>query len=266
MENNEENQQTSAEQQPLEQQAEVFEGREEAMAASAAEIRAYAREAMRGQWGYGVVVCLLALVCYFAPVFPSLYIDENSTLSTIWNIAETIYSWCLWFGFITCFLDVARKRPCDPPRLFSSFRSIKFIFKLTLLEVFTSIFIVLWSLLLIIPGIMKAYSYSMSELILIDHPEYTPLKAITESKKMMYGHRVELFILGLSFIGWFLLCIVTFGFAALWIAPYFNTAKAKFYLNVKEEYEKKLAAEPIQEAETVPAEPVEEEKGFEVEE
>ena len=113
---------------------------------------------------------------------------------------------------------------------------------------------------------MKAYSYSMSELILIDHPEYSPLKAITESKKMMYGHRVELFILGLSFIGWFLLCIVTFGFAALWIAPYFNTAKAKFYLNVKEEYEKKLAAEPIQEAETVPAEPVEEEKGFEVEE
>ena len=82
----------------------------------------------------------------------------------------------------------------------------------------------------------------------------------------MYGHRMRLFILGLSFIGWFFLCIITLGIASLWVVPYYGTARAKFYLDVKAAYEQKLAATPIQEAETVPAEPVEEEKEFEVEE
>jgi uncharacterized membrane protein len=107
----------------------------------------------------------------------------------------------------------------------------------------------------------------MTEFILLDHPEYGPLQAITESKKMMYGHRMRLFILSFSFVGWIFLCFITLGIASLWVVPYYGTARAKFYIDLKAEYEKKLAATPIQEAETVPAEPVEEEeKGFEVEE
>lgn len=245
---------------------EVFEGREEAMAASAAEIRAYAREAMRGKWGYGVLLCLLALLLYLAPALPGLYIEENTALSYIWSIINIIYSWGLWLGFLACFLDIVRKLPKNYARLFTGFRSIKYLLKIALTYFLQSLFIVLWSLLLIVPGIVKMFSYAMTDFILIDHPEYGPLQAITESRKMMDGNRMRLLILSISFIGWDLLCLVTLGLAAFWVFPYFQAARAKFYLDVKAEYEKKLTATALQEAETIPAEPVEEEKGFEVEE
>lgn len=249
-----------------ETQTEVFEGREEEMAASAAEIRAYAREAMHGKWGYGVLICLLGLLLYIAPSVPGLFIEDNTTLSYIWSILSAIYSWGLWLGFLACFVDIARKLPNDYTRLFTGFRSIKYLLKIALTCFLQGLFIVLWSLLLIVPGIIKIFSYAMTDFILIDHPEYGPLQAITESRKMMDGNRMRLFILGLSFIGWDLLCLVTFGIAALWVFPYLQAARAKFYLDVKAAYEQKLAATTLQEAETVPAEPVEEEKEFEVEE
>ena len=247
-----------------ENQAEVFEGREEAMAASAAEIRAYAREALRGKWGYGIIVWLLAMLINTLVSLPEYLVDDGNTFGDIWSFISSAVSWCMWFGVMACFLDIARKAHLSYKRLFTCFRNLKFFFKFVITEVLQFIFLICWYLLLIVPGIIKYYSYAMTEFILLDHPEYGPLQAITESKKMMYGHRMRLFILGLSFIGWFFLCIITLGIASLWVVPYYGTARAKFYIDLKAEYEKKLAATPIQE--TVPAEPVEEEKGFEVEE
>ena len=247
-----------------EKQAEVFEGREEAMAASAAEIRAYAREALNGKWGYGIIVWLLAMLINTLVSLPEYLVDDENTFGDIWSFISSAVSWCMWFGVMACFLDIARKAHLSYKRLFTGFRSLKFFFKFVITEVLQFIFLICWYLLLIVPGIIKYYSYAMTEFILLDHPEYGPLQAITESKKMMYGHRMRLFILGLSFIGWFFLCIITLGIASLWVVPYYGTARAKFYIDLKAEYEKKLAATPIQE--TVPAEPVEEEKGFEVKE
>lgn len=247
-----------------EKQAEVFEGREEAMAASAAEIRAYAREALNGKWGYGIIVWLLAMLINTLVSLPEYLVDDGNTFGDIWSFISSAVSWCMWFGVMACFLDIARKAHLSYKRLFTGFRSLKFFFKFVITEVLQFIFLICWYLLLIVPGIIKYYSYAMTEFILLDHPEYGPLQAITESKKMMYGHRMRLFILGLSFIGWFFLCIITLGIASLWVVPYYGTARAKFYIDLKAEYEKKLAATPIQE--TVPAEPVEEEKGFEVKE
>ena len=249
-----------------ENQAEVFEGREEAMAASAAEIRAYAREALNGKWGYGIIVWLLAMLINTLVSLPEYLVDDGNTFGDIWSFISSAVSWCMWFGVMACFLDIARKAHLSYKRLFTGFRNLKFFFKFVITEVLQFIFLICWYLLLIVPGIIKYYSYAMTEFILLDHPEYGPLQAITESKKMMYGHRMRLFILGLSFIGWFFLCIITLGIASLWVVPYYGTARAKFYIDLKAEYEKKLAATPIQEAETVPAEPVEEEKEFEVEE
>ena len=247
-----------------ETQTEVFEGREEEMAASAAEIRAYAREALNGKWGYGIIVWLLAMLINTLVSLPEYLVDDGNTFGDIWSFISSAVSWCMWFGVMACFLDIARKAHLSYKRLFTGFRSLKFFFKFVITEVLQFIFLICWYLLLIIPGIIKYYSYAMTEFILMDHPEYGPLQAITESRKMMYGHRMQLFILGLSFIGWFLLCIITLGIASLWVVPYYSTARAKFYIDLKAEYEKKLAATPIQE--TVPADPVEEEKGFEVEE
>lgn len=96
-----------------------------------------------------------------------------------------------------------------------------------------NIFIILWSLLLIIPGIIKSFSYAMSLYIISDHPNMSATDAITLSSKMMDGHKMELFMLYLSYIGWYLLGVITFGLAILYIAPFVKAAELEFYLELK---------------------------------
>lgn len=98
-------------------------------------------------------------------------------------------------------------------------------------------FIALWTLLLIIPGIIKAFSYAMTPYILEEHPELSANDAIDHSRAMMKGHKFDLFWLYLSFIGWFILAFFTFGIGGLWLSPYMSTSRAGFYEDVKAEYE-----------------------------
>ena len=90
----------------------------------------------------------------------------------------------------------------------------------------------LWSLLFVIPGIVASFSYAMTDYILAEHPELTASEAINRSKEMMRGNRFRLFCLELSFIGWSILCLFTFGIGNLWLTPYKNAAKAAFYREV----------------------------------
>jgi uncharacterized membrane protein len=99
-------------------------------------------------------------------------------------------------------------------------------------------FISLWSLLLIIPGFIKFYAYALTPYILIDNPELSANQAIDLSQKMMKGHKFDMFILHLSFIGWIFLSIFTFGIGLLWLLPYMMTAQAAFYQDVKKEFNK----------------------------
>ena len=99
-------------------------------------------------------------------------------------------------------------------------------------------FVSLWSLLLIIPGFIKYYAYALTPYILIDNPELSANQAINLSQKMMKGHKFDMFILHLSFIGWIFLSIFTFGIGLLWLLPYMMTAQAAFYQDVKKEYNK----------------------------
>ena len=92
-----------------------------------------------------------------------------------------------------------------------------------------SLFITLWSLVFIIPGIVKIYAYSMAFYIKLDHPEYTATQAITESRRLMKGHKMRLFILDLSFIGWHILGALCFAIGFLWVNPYVKAARAEFY-------------------------------------
>ena len=92
-----------------------------------------------------------------------------------------------------------------------------------------TIFVALWSLLFVIPGIIMAYAYSMAAYVKVDHPEYSPIQAIRASAELMRGHKWQLFVLDLSFIGWYLLSFVTFGLASLWVAPYVAASRAEFY-------------------------------------
>ena len=102
-----------------------------------------------------------------------------------------------------------------------------------------TVYVLLWSLLLIIPGIIASYSYKMTEFILAEHPELSGGEAITRSKEMMRGNRWRLFCMEFSFIGWELLCILTLGIGNLWLTPYKEAAKAAFYREVSgTEYKK----------------------------
>lgn len=98
------------------------------------------------------------------------------------------------------------------------------------------IFIVLWGLLFFIPGIIKTYSYAMSTYIVDDlkrqGKNLSATEAITKSRRLMDGHKWDLFVLDLSFLGWIILASLTFGIGYLWLHPYMQTTRAEFYRNL----------------------------------
>lgn len=113
--------------------------------------------------------------------------------------------------------------------LFDGFKDFTRTLVLYLLN---TIFVFLWTLLLIVPGIIKSYSYSMSYYILIDNPDLSSDEARKKSMEMMKGHKWKLFCLDFSFIGWGILCVLTFGILSFWIQPYQECARVKFYNNL----------------------------------
>ena len=102
-----------------------------------------------------------------------------------------------------------------------------------------TVFTFLWTLLLIIPGIVKGLAYTLTPFILKEKPELSPNEAIELSMKMMDGHKWDFFLLCLSFIGWYLLSIFTLCIGLLWVMPYQYTTIVAFYEDVKAEYESK---------------------------
>ncbi len=116
----------------------------------------------------------------------------------------------------------------------------------------TNVFIFLWSLLLIIPGIIKSYSYRMVPYILADNPNIGARKAIALSNEMTMGHKFDMFVLDLSFIGWYLLGALALGLGVLFVVPYENAVNAELYLVLRKnaleanlcDYEDLLFARP----------------------
>ena len=93
--------------------------------------------------------------------------------------------------------------------------------------------IFLWTLLLIIPGIIKTYEYALTPYILVERPEMSASQAIAESSRLMEGHKFDLFWLELSFIGWFILSVITLGIGFIWLEPYCQVSIAAFYNDLK---------------------------------
>lgn len=96
------------------------------------------------------------------------------------------------------------------------------------------IFNFLWFLLFLFPGIVKAYAYSMVPYILADNPNIGALRAIELSKRMTRGHKFDMFVLDLSFLGWYLLGAILFGVGILFVYPYDNATKAELYLVLRQ--------------------------------
>ena len=207
--------------------------------------RAIAREKLRGNWGKSVLAGLLAywlggliagtgsinlnFVEDIAEELPAELLSVLVTLAVsvlLVGIVNFIIGGTIQLGYAKFLLSQHDGKDYSVGDLFSQFHRFGTGFAQAFLR---NLYIILWTLLFIIPGLIKTYSYAMTPFILADHPEMTAGEAITASRKLMDGHKGELFVLGLSFFGWGLLCVITLGIASLWVTPYINAAYAAFY-------------------------------------
>ena len=204
-------------------------------------IRQETRELMRGKWLKGAMIALIymavaALITYVTSGNP----DESDPSKWLLSLATQLLAsivilYPLQVGFAMAWLKLARtgNGPELKP-LFGGFtrRYHKSAMGTLLLQ---NIYIVLWTLLLIVPGIIKSIEYAMTPFIVADEPELGCNEAIEKSMAMMRGHRWQLFKMYLGMIGWMILGVFTCYIAWLWIVPYYQMVFAKFYLELKGE-------------------------------
>lgn len=190
------------------------------------EIRFEAKSLLSGKWGIAALTTLINILIVNAPSFlMGQFLDE--TLSSLLSIAYGIViGGPLVFGYSLFILKLVRKEEAEISDLFEGFNHFG---SSVLLNVLMGIFVFLWTLLLIIPGIIAALRYSQAFFILIDNPDMSPMEALNKSKQLMRGNVGKLFVLYLSFIGWGILAALTLGIGMLWLSPYFYAAIAVFY-------------------------------------
>lgn len=198
---------------------------------SNSELRAIARANLKGFWGISILVCFLY----------GVIMGVLGYIPIVGYIAALLVSGAFSYGLYAFFLQQNRGQQPELGVMFSGFQRFGATLVLYLLM---AIFTFLWSLLLVIPGIIAAFRYSMAYFIMIDNPGIGALEAIDQSKQMMKGYKGKLFMLYLSFIGWALLCIITLGIGYLWLMPYIQASLAAFYEQLKSAQSYNAAANP----------------------
>lgn len=220
----------------------------------ASDYRRIARHSLEGNWGPSIVAALIAsilggLISGSGSVnlefdtdllqsvelnFPMLYTAVKAVLSGIlvFNLIRLFLGCVVRLGYCTYLLKQHDRQERSFKDLFSHFDIYGSALCLTLLE---TILVALWTLLLIIPGIIAGYRYAMAPFILAENPELTATQAINLSKQMMKGNKGRLFCLDISFIGWALLSALTLGIGELFLNPYVCAARAAFYRSLCDE-------------------------------
>lgn len=187
------------------------------------DLRLKAWSKLSGNWGgpiavtlvYGLIIGLINGLSEYVPML---------------GLASIVVAGPLAVGISGYFIDFAKSLNPNFEKLFDGFKNS--FGNSIVLSLLTALFTFLWFLLFIIPGIIKAYAYSMSPYLMAENPNMTATEALDESQRLMQGHKMDLFVLQLSFFGWFLLGIVTFGIAFIWVIPYMQAATAEFYLEL----------------------------------
>jgi uncharacterized membrane protein len=215
-----------------------------------------ARQALRGRWGDAVLMNLLfsVLMILFAGIiravnfvviglFTLLSPDAGpavaSPLLLLFNILEIAVLAALTLGCYRYFLRLFRGEELQIADLFAGFRQMGTALGVRLLS---TLIILLWTLLLIIPGIIASYRYSMIYFVLADDPSCGVLEALRRSAYIMQGRKWAAFLLSFRFIGWAILSLFTFGFGVLWLAPYIMSSYAAFYEDAKRAAELRAVA------------------------
>lgn len=200
-----------------------------------------ARECLQGRWGGAIGVSVLAYIIINVPGQIFYQLGELVIRSEEWPwIGVASYGISLLCSFLLpgpfilgqsfYFLAAIRR---SAPRVGLLFKGCSFFGRSVVLYLLSSLFIFLWTLLLIVPGIIAAYSYAMAYFIIADDPSVRPLEAISRSKQMMVGQKWKLACLQGRFIGWALLGLLTCGIGLLWVYPYYMASVAAFYEDLK---------------------------------
>ena len=184
------------------------------------ELMTFARARLRGRWGVAAATFLVYLVLSFL----------LNAIPVIGWVGSFLIAGPLLVGLHIFCLAISRDLHHATGQLFEGFSPFA---NGLVAYILSTIFILLWSLLLIVPGIMAAFSYAMTFFILADNRELDGLEAIRRSKAMMYGHRWRLCCLVGRFTGWILLGMITCGIGFLWVGPYLMVSVAKFYDGLK---------------------------------
>ncbi|KFN01388.1 DUF975 family protein [Bacillus clarus] len=209
------------------------------------DLKGEALDALEGKWGLAVGATLLTSIlisicnCILTFSFALFWGWEEASSSLSVSITSMLIIGPITLGVYYLVLNAVREDEVRIEQLFRWFTEGNKFIKSFLVYLLINIYLFLWFLLFIIPGIIKFFSYAMTYFILNEHPEYSANQAITESRRMMNGHKMEYFVICLSFIGWFLLSLITLGIGFLWLAPYFYTTKAAFYEEISEDYYRK---------------------------
>ena len=220
------------------------------------DIRARARASLAGKWAQAIGVCLVAFLLggamtasNFLPQITFKWHGEITDLedvltaittltrrfgSTTFSIGalglvEFILGGVIQLGYAKYLLKQHNGQDGSISDLFSEFERFGQGFAQKFLR---RLYEFLWGLLFIIPGIVKSFSYAMTPFIMADHPHLTAQEAISASKDMMDGHKWELFVLRLTFIGWSIVAALTMNLGNLVLNPYKNAAEAAFYREI----------------------------------
>lgn len=182
------------------------------------ELKLKAKASLSGNWGTAIGTLLLLMAISFV----AAYIPFGAFI-----VAGPIGVGCAFM-----FTSMLRGKKINVGDGFEGFKNFG---NACITGVLMNVYIMLWTLLFIIPGYVKSYSYAMTCYILADNPDMKANDAITKSREMMDGHKMELFLLHLSFIGWMILGAFTFGVLYIWLIPYMDATTAAFYESIKGE-------------------------------
>lgn len=194
------------------------------------EIKKRAREfASHNKWNFWKPVVILGIIGFIVGIIVGIFGEESvvgSIISILFEIAIIPYT----FGMYAYYLKLVRGKDFSTDDLKKYY---PMFVRLFLIDLLAGIFIMLWSILLVIPGIIAAISYSMIYFIAVDDESLSSSEVLKKSKEMMNGHKWEYFVFQLSFIGWEILCTLTCGILLIWIFPYMTAANVMYYEELK---------------------------------
>lgn len=204
------------------------------------EYRAAARETLNGHWNEVVLMSVILFglaILFCAPQALSGLESLAGIFGSAYFVALILLIGPLEYAFFNVLLLMIRERLDAQTHVGAMWRVFKTDFSRSVPAILlSSIIIVLISIpTLFIGGIILSYSYKMVPLLLHDYPELSTREVLRTSREMMRGHKWDLFLLELSFLGWVLLSILTLGIGLLWLTPYIYAAEAHFYEDLKAE-------------------------------